>query len=454
MDPARLVATGGHVLRSSKSSNLTDQLQKEREAAKGGKSPDDRNSNQVEEPGLRTPTKIRSVSDVLRPTLSPSPVIVEASRSIQDDFAIISGPTTPRRPFMSTRGLSLQMPAKEAGNLHNATLASRAPLSPKLDSINTYGSAATVLPRRSRGLDFSRACTNLHHSTLADQPSPDSSPVMPGRGMMIPPRKGYANISQGVGSPGSISNSLWSTMANFDRSNVASSMGSVAMMDSDSSDSSSTDDDLIETDTTEDPILTTPQVHKLSSNLSALNPPFHNGNMDASPGRDWMGGFSPAAASLISFQRARLRKGKSRKSSSSASISGGSSLASPTPVSPSILKSVESSGGPSGYFVRELAKSRDPRRSCLSLGTRDLHISSGGESDDERRTEDLVMADGTLNSNVEGQGPPVMDEKRNVVRRPVTRRGNLLVSTLDYQNTRTDFVYSQRPRTLLESVQP
>ena len=431
MDPARLVAAGGHVLRSSKSSNLTDQLQKEREAAKAERNPDAGDRSMLDELGLRTPTKIRSVSDVLPPTLSPSPVIVEASRSSRDDSTIITDPITPSRPFMSARGLSLQLPAREAGNLHNASFASRAPLSPKLDSINTYGSAATVLPRRSRGLDFSRACTNLHHSTLADQSSPDSSPIMPGRGMMIPSRKGYTNLSQGVGSPGSISNSLWSTMANMDRSNVASSMGSVAMMDSDSSDSSSTDDDLIETDTTEDPILNTPQVHKLSSNIPTVNPHFQNSNIDASPGRDWMGGFSPAAASLISFQRARLRKGRSRKSSSSASMSGGSSLASPTPVSPSVLKSIESTGGPSGYFARELAKSRDPRRSSLSLETRDLHISSGGESDDEKRNDDQLMVDGNSNSNAEGQDRQVTDDKRTVVRRPVTRRGNLLVSIVD-----------------------
>ena len=77
------------------------------------------------------------------------------------------------------------------GHLANLTTnrTNRLPLSPKLDSSASYGVPGSVLPRRSRGMDFSRACTNLHHSTLAEQSSPDSSPVIGGRAMNIPSRK-------------------------------------------------------------------------------------------------------------------------------------------------------------------------------------------------------------------------------------------------------------------------
>ncbi|KAL8956233.1 MAG: hypothetical protein Q9183_006372, partial [Haloplaca sp. 2 TL-2023] len=164
----------------------------------------------------------------IQAVLSPSPPFLEAKTS-KDDIHIPSNtPVTPRRPNYPPRGLSLQMPPRDISSTSTANLVKRVPLSPKLDSSNSYGSPGSALPRRSRGLDFSRACTNLHHSTLAEQSSPDSSPVVGGRGgITIPPRKGLynsANTPIVPDSPGALPSSLWSTMA--EKSGFSSSMGS------------------------------------------------------------------------------------------------------------------------------------------------------------------------------------------------------------------------------------
>ena len=59
--------------------------------------------------------------------------------------------------------------ATPATNQHLKHTLTPTPLSPKLDHSQIYASPTNILPRRSRGLDFSRAATSLHHSTLAEQ---------------------------------------------------------------------------------------------------------------------------------------------------------------------------------------------------------------------------------------------------------------------------------------------
>jgi hypothetical protein len=104
------------------------------------------------------------------------------------------------------------------------------------------------------------------------------------------------------------------------------------------------------------------------------------------------------------MHRARLRKNRSRKSSSSAS--GYSSMASPGPASPP-------NGKETGYFAREAAmRKAGSRRESLSLFANDLHISSGNDSGDEGGN---------------------MPHTPGVVRRVVSRRGNLLVCTSTIQ---------------------
>lgn len=357
-------------------------------------------------------------SHEIRSVLSPSPLFVEPLRRSKDDIHLAPGPNTPKRPNVPHRGLSLQMPPRDISSTSTANLTKRVPLSPKLDSSITYATPSSVLPRRSRGMDFSRACTNLHHSTLAEQSSPDSSPIIGGRGMMIP-RKGLfnpLNIANIPDSPGSVPNSLWSTMASTDKSAISSSVGSANMMDYDSGSTSSDGDDMMGHVEDEDAIHMTPHVYKVGSGTPN---PFGPAIVSA-PGGDSIGGFSPAAAKLMSFQRARFnKKERSRKSSSA---SGHSSMYQ-GPPSPPVLKSIESSlGGP--FFARDPSKEdMNSRRQSLSLGTKDLQLSDCEESDEGTN----VGASPNEYNGMPTPLTPSIDERRNVIRRAVTRRGNMLV---------------------------
>ncbi|KAJ4349538.1 uncharacterized protein N0V89_008154 [Didymosphaeria variabile] len=363
-------------------------------------------------PGLkpvRTPQKskspkARSLSDST-PHLEPSPKFHEPLRTSKDDHTIIASPRTPRRPELLSRGLSLQMPSREMPMPSPAHFAARVPLSPQLDSRNTYASPASLLPRRSRGAEFSRACTNLHHSTLADQSSPDSSPTITQKGMMIPSRKPRGN-SMVLDAP----NIGFQSWGNGDRTAASSSVGSINMLGSDDSSSASDEGDLMDPDDNDDPMLMTPQAIK--------NPPFGGPPVGNSPGM-WSNMFSPGhIPTFMSIQRARLRKGRSRKSSSSAS--GHSSMASPGPTSPPNGKS-------EGYLARETAIRKAgsaSRRESLSLFTNDLHISSGNDSGDEAVT---------------------MPQTPGVVRRAVTRRGNLLPKSRQFGRIRAELIEESAP---------
>lgn len=361
----------------------------------------------------RLSPKSRSLSDAAKHALLQPSGSREFPPSTKDDIAITNSPTTPQKtqqPRQSAlQGLSLQVPRQTpAPSTPGAsTPVSRAPLSPKLDAAQIYGSPASAIPRRSRGLDFSRACTNLHHSTLAES-SPDSSPNVGGRGVNIPQRRGVN--SSAFGSPGtSLTQQLGGASANLPTT-MSSSLSSVNMLESDTSSSDDDDDEPTNTDRDEMMIISTPQASKASNGL--LSNPF--GGAVPSPGTDWMGTYSPAAASLLSFQRARFRKSRNSRHSSS-SASGNSNKPSPGPLSPPALKSIETPNG--GYFGREMSKSViQSRRESLSLGTGDLHLSDLSDDGESRALRGDSPGGTTEN------GP------RGVVRRPVTRRGNLLVS--------------------------
>jgi hypothetical protein len=368
-----------------------------------------------------SPSKPRSLSDAPKPTLSPSPAFREPVRAAKDDTGFAS-PSTPKRPNFPVRGLSLQMPPRDVSS-PTSNFATRVPLSPKLDSSNTYGAPTSMLPRRSRGLEFARACTNLHHSTLAES-SPDSSPTIAGRGLQIPQRRNLGGNSV-LDSPSNITSGMWSTMSQSDRTMPSGSISSgVNMLDSDTSSTASSDDEPMDRDT-DDPMLTTPQASKLSNN-------FISGLVN-SPGGDWMGNqFSPAAASLMSFQRARMRKGRSTHSSSS----GNSSKPSPAPLSPPLMKSIEHPNGT--YFQQGLTKQQvQSRRESLSLGTGELHLSDSG--DEDAKISDGKDASGTTTSASSTQSP------RGVIRRPVTRRSNLLPKTKTFARIRAALMEEAAP---------
>ena len=373
--------------------------------------------------------KPRSLSDAPKPVLSPSPAFREPLRRISKDDSAIVTPSTPSRPPNLNRGLSLHMPMKDASGTGTGPTIPRVPLSPKLDSSYVYGSPTSTVPRRSRGLDYARACTNLHHSTLAEA-SPDASPVT-GRGIQIPQRRSLGNTV--LDSPSNQSIALWS-LPN-DRTNLSSSVSSINMLGSDSdSESDSSSGEMVLDRELDETILNTPAASR------------HNqGPMPgwvSSPGMEWMNNQqpSPAQASLMSFQpnllsfrRARTRKGKSQHSSSSVSMN--SSKPSPGPLSPGVLKSVETAGG--SYFGTGLTKLQvQSRRESLSLGTNDLHLSDSEDNGNSRLTtaQSLSDMDGTHN-----------DDPRKVIRRAVTRRGNLLPKTKGFARIRAQLLEESAP---------
>ncbi|CRG90876.1 hypothetical protein PISL3812_07922 [Talaromyces islandicus] len=374
----------------------------------------------------RVSPKSRSLSDAAKHgLLQPSP-LREFPPSTKDDIALTNSPTTPQKtPARQPSGhvLTLQLPRPAASMPGPSAANSRAPLSPKLDPAQIYGSPASAIPRRSRGLDFSRACTNLHHSTLAES-SPESSPSVGSRGINIPQRRvGPSTFgSPGVGL-GPQSNSIPG-----DRTGMSSSVSSVNMMESDTSSSEDDDDDeSMNPDRDEMMITATPQASKM---IGGLANPF--GAPIPSPGNDWMGNYSPAAASLVSFQRARFRKSRNSRHSSS-SASGNSSKPSPAPLSPPVLKSIEASNG--GYFAREMSKGTvQSRRESLSLGTRDLHLSDMSDDGDSR----AIRGDSPAGAATD-HGP------RGVIRRAVTRRGNLLPKPKTFSRVRAALIEESAP---------
>lgn len=280
-----------------------------------------------------------------------------------------------------------------------------------------------MLPRRSRGLDYTRACTSLHHSTLAES-SPDASPIT-GRGIQIPQRRSLGG-STVLDSPSNIQSSLWSTIP--ERTTLSSSVSSVNMLDSDSDTDTSSDEDMAIDREVEDPVLTTPAASRLNGNLM--------GAIMNSPGGEWMNPQqqSPAQSSLtsfrsglMSFRRARSRKGRSQHSSSSVSMN--SSKPSPGPLSPGIMKSVESTG----YFGTGMTRQQvQSRRESLSLGTDNLQLSDSEESTNKPNA-------GQSQSDMDAEGP------RGVVRRAVTRRGNLLPKTKGFARIRAALLEEAAP---------
>ena len=362
----------------------------------------------------RASPKSRSLSDAARPTLAPSPLSQDLRPISKDDISLISNPTTPQKRQNSVQGLSLQMPLKRAPSPSVNTITNRVPLSPKLDSSQTYGSPTSVLPRRSRGLDFSRACTNLHHSTLAEA-SPDTSPTIGGRGMPIPQRKSTLNNSS-WDSSGNNFNQPWSTSGNFDRVAISSSVSSVNMLDSDTSSSEDEDNELFQLGDREDLMITTPHLNRARNGVS--NP--FSANTIHSPGGEWRSNHSPAVASLMSFRRTRLRNGRSRHNSTSM---GNSSRPSPGPLSPSIVKSIETSNA--GFFSKEVPTNEtQPRRENLGLGSNEIHLSDLSDDCESRAPQASSPLSGSLASCAN------LESGRGVIRRPVTRRGNLLVRSL------------------------
>lgn len=343
------------------------------EDAAGYESPAEANS--LASFGRSPRPKTRSLSDSggTPSKLSPSPLILQTTRRTSKDDSNLrefASPVTPQRPaFLPGRGLALQVPVVPRANTPPpGAYIKPAPLSPKLDHSQIYASPTNILPRRSRGLDFSRAATSLHHSTLAEQSSPDSSPTMGGRAMNIP------NRMAGFGGPEQTSSSLWSMMGNQEKMNISGSLGSTQAVDSSSSDN---DDDYMDEEM-DDAIITTPQMSRTTMGMPPVGAPFG----------------SPAMSSLISFQqRQRQRKPVKKKARGPLGF-GYNTTASSISKSP-----------PAGHTSR---------RESISWQANQLHISSADSEDGTRNSGDGDSQSG--------------DGQRTIVRRVASRRGNLLVS--------------------------
>lgn len=345
-------------------------------------------------------SKTRSLSDGGGTQLSPSPNITGASRrTSKDDSSLrdpastadIGPPVTPRRPDFPIRGLSIQLPRRDPSPIPAAAASSNirpSPLSPQIDRSHIYASPTNILPRRSRGLDFSRAATSLHHSTLAEQSSPDSSPTIGGgmdRAMDIPGRS--------IGDFGTeqTTKSLWSMMGDRERNQISSSVGSANPLASSSS-SSSDDDDYMD-DFVDDSFLGTPTAAKAGPMMVDQTTPQ---SLSASPGLPWLASNSPAMNSLSSF-RTRPRKPPNKKFRGLLNL--GFRSANPSGATRSPPHNLAKDG-------KDVSASQS-RRESISWAANQLHISSAD-------AEDRAMES-------------IESPQRGVIKRTVTRRGNLLV---------------------------
>jgi D-3-phosphoglycerate dehydrogenase len=170
------------------------------------------------------------------------------------------------------------------------------------------------------------------------------------------------------------STSLWSIMGNQERMHISSSVGSTSHAISDLS-SSSDDDDYMDEDM-EDAYVTTPQVQRV--------------------------GMHAASGNLLSFQqRQRQRKHPKKKPRGPLGLG----FYSPAPVM---------SKSPPNNLIAANDMSLHARRESISSAANQLHI-SGNESDENH------------NRQLDGVDSPL---RPSIVRRTVTRRGNLLVGPL------------------------
>ncbi|TQS34351.1 hypothetical protein Golomagni_05268 [Golovinomyces magnicellulatus] len=366
-------------------------LQKESsEVLVGFELPDEKGGQVSEldsEKSRTSPSKTRSLSDTGLPLLPISPLSKDSSKQTRrDDITLDNSPFDPQKPSIVQRGLSLKMPPCEL-----KAPSELVPASPNLEKCTT-----NVLPRRSRGMDFSRAATNLHHSTLANRSSPDSSPITANRHINMPCRIIGPN-SGGCGDFLHNASPLWSNLGHTDQINLSTSSGSINMMGSDHSESCTDEDDLM--DDVDDTILTTPQVKSF-------------GCLDQDVSGDYWLGQSLSPRSPINLHRAGRRSRIKRSLNSGAFNTANISI------------SNSSLGLCNHDIVQESENSvdlRHARRESAICAANKLRI-SGHETDDGIPKYNF--------DNFESQPiTPSRDLQRGVIRRPVTRRGNMLPKT-------------------------
>jgi hypothetical protein len=193
-------------------------------------------------------------------------------------------------------------------------------------------------------------------------------------------------------------NSGWSwNNGNNDKGFFPRSVGSTVALTSDTSGSDSGDEmEVTEQEEAEDAMMSTPQIHKLMD-VNAVTPYGAEKRPDS---LDWFPHHSPNPQAFTS-----LRDAKSRRRGPG-SVGRRSRLTTPDPQ-PHMPRRDSIAMNPliRDQIMRSPMGRMDARRESLSLGTNHLHLTSSNESGDES-----------------------MFATPGVVRRPVVRRSNLLVS--------------------------
>jgi len=271
--------------------------------------------------------------------------------------------------------------ASVAGSHSTSRLSTPALLSPRLAGRGGFDvsyqppftSSGPIIPRRSRGLDFSRAATSLHHTMSIDQSSPDSSPTAAHRGSIA---FSCRNRSDSVVTSNG-NEYLCGVYVGGHQDRSGGGLAKPFQMALDSSDSSE-DDDMMDEDDFDEPSA------GAQPNLTAPNTP-------SGPS------MSPGGNNLLSY-RHRRRKQPQKRLRGPFGISSGFST---------------KSAGATGLAQQQGSPGVSPHGSGFGIhvgrgaGGSGGHV-SGSESEESYRRNSV--------------------DKGRVTRRAVTRRHNLLVS--------------------------
>ena len=362
----------------------------------------------IEQLSATTPTHhTRSQSDNARrqaqSQLSPSPKFKEPPPKIpRDDNVIISTPSK-LSGRVHRESLVLQMPPRDQMATASGTMSGRStPMqSPQVERENTFESPTSMLPRHSRGLDFSRACTNLHHSTIPDQSSPDSSPKVSHRALKIPSRRQSTVSSMVMDSPRSNgANSFWN-----DRAFRPRSLGSTtAATTSEASSSDSDSDEEMKSRYDPDDVLSTPIMHKQANSVGGITP---YGSREETVIGGALHNPSPISRRYTPYRRSTKGSGGRLAVLRTQHLNG--------------IEENNSSG--SSTDPNEMPIDTPiARRDSISTVTRSLQLSTNSNSNSQ-------------DSDTE-TSPAFKFQSPQVVRRPVTRRSNLLPKTKGFARIR------------------
>lgn len=278
----------------------------------------------------------------------------------------------------------------------------RMSLSPKLDSAQ-FHAPTSVLPRRSRGLDWSRACSSLHQSTLATA-STDTRPASSARRMSVPRRRRRRARAASVnaGSP------LLGIQSNDTDEPAELDVGGshFRMVDSESSSDEDCEDESNFTHTEkEDTFMSTPRPLRMINHLSL---PFFSPSQSPSS--------AAKRASFSSSHNGKYNLDDSPLPRSSLSITNTSAHERDTPASSAIMDGNDSPRSNDQYRKMML---EDIKRRRESLGYIIPDFQPNDSNDDDHKgakAEDPPSRSNTPDSTRHG-----------IHKRPISRPRNLLV---------------------------